>query len=269
MIDAMIDTHCHLDFDRFDDDRDAVVARAAAAGVTRIIVPAVDRENCAPVVALAQQYDGVYAAVGIHPNSTAGFASGWLGMLRDLAQQPRVVAIGEIGLDYYWDRVPPQTQHRAFAAQLELAAELGLPVIVHNRDSSEDVIRLLRQSPLAGREGAGVLHSFSADWQTAVSALDLGFYLGFTGPVTYKKADDLRRIVAQVPLDRLLVETDAPFLTPHPHRGKRNEPAYTALVVERIAAIRGMETAVLAAQTTANAERLFTRMTLWGVGSGA
>lgn len=187
MIDAMIDTHCHLDFDRFDDDRDAVVARAAAAGVTRIIVPAVDRENCAPVVALAQQYDGVYAAVGIHPNSTAGFAPGWLGMLRDLAQQPRVVAIGEIGLDYYWDRVPPQTQHRAFAAQLELAAELGLPVIVHNRDSSEDVIRLLRQSPLAGREGAGVLHSFAADWQTAVSALDLGFYLGFTGPSPTKK----------------------------------------------------------------------------------
>lgn len=256
----IIDTHCHLDFDRFDDDRDAVVARAAVAGVTRIVIPAIDRQSCAPVVALAQRYAGVYAAVGFHPNATADFEPGWLGALRDLAQHPKVVAIGEIGLDYYWKQVAPPTQQLAFARQLALAAELGLPVIVHNRESSDDVIRLLRQSPLAGREGAGVLHSFSADWQTAVAALDLGFYLGFTGPVTYKKADDLRQIVAQVPLDRLLVETDAPFLTPHPYRGKRNEPAYTALVLERIAAIRGLETAVLAAQTTANAERLFTKI---------
>lgn len=256
----IIDTHCHLDFNRFDDDRDEVLARARQAGVQKIVVPAIDRQNCPEVVRLADQEDGVYAAVGIHPNSTEGWTRAWLGPLRDLARHPKVVAIGEIGLDYYWKRVPHETQHIAFAEQLELAAELDLPVIIHNRNSSDDVIRILRESSVAGRDNPGVLHSFSGDWQTAVSALDMGFYLGFTGPVTFKKAEALRQLVAKVPLDRLLVETDAPFLTPHPYRGKRNEPAYTAYVVERIAALHAVETAVLAAQTTANAERLFSKM---------
>ncbi|MEM7115903.1 MAG: TatD family hydrolase [Chloroflexota bacterium] len=253
----IIDTHCHLDFNRFDDDRDDVIARARQAGVSKIIVPAIDRQNCPQVVRLAAQEDGVFAAVGIHPSSTEGWTKAWLGPLRDLARHEKVVAIGEIGLDYYWKRVAHETQHKAFADQLALAAELDLPVIIHNRNSSDDVIRLLRASPLAGRENPGVLHSFSGDWKTAVAALDMGFYLGFTGPVTFKKAEELRQLVAKVPLDRLLVETDAPFLTPHPYRGKRNEPAYTAYVVERIAALHNMETAELAAQTTANAHRLF------------
>lgn len=256
----LVDTHCHLDFDRFDEDREAVVARAVASGVTRIIVPAIDLQNGRTVLALADQYEGVYAAVGVHPNSSAGWQDSWLGTLRDLAQHSKVVAIGEIGLDYHWDRSPKPVQHRAFATQLELAAELGLPVIVHNRESSADVIRLLAESSLAGQEAAGVLHSFSADWQTARAALDMGFYLGFTGPVTYKNAGDLRRIVADMPLDRMLVETDAPFLAPQKYRGKRNEPAYVTLIAERIAALRGVETAVISQQTTANARRLFTRM---------
>ena len=141
--------------------------------------------------------------------------------------------------------------------QLALAAELDLPVIIHNRDASEDVIRLLAESPLAGRQRPGVLHSFSADWPTAQAALDMGFYLGFSGPVTFKKAGELREIVAKAPLDRILVETDAPYLTPLPYRGKRNEPGYVRFVAEKIAEIRGLETAVFAAQSTANAERLF------------
>jgi TatD DNase family protein len=257
---ALVDTHCHLDFDRFDPDRDAVVARAVAAGVTQIVVPATNIENCAAVVALAAHYEPVYAAVGIHPNSTAEWQDSWIGTLRDLARQEKVVAIGEIGLDYYWDRSPEVIQKRALAMQLELAAELGLPAILHNRESSADLIAMLRQSSLAGEDGAGVLHSFSGDWETAVSALDLGFYLGFTGPVTFKKADDLRRLAARVPLDRLLVETDAPFLTPHPYRGKRNEPAYVTHVAERLAALHNMETAEFARQTTANARRLFTKL---------
>lgn len=256
----LIDTHCHLDFDRFDADRDEVVARAADAGVTRIVVPAVDLGNCGQVMALAEQYGGIYAAVGVHPNSSAGWQDEWIDSLRDLAQHDKVVAIGEIGLDYYWDKSPLPVQQRALSLQLQLAAELNLPVIIHNRESSADVIRLLQGSPLAGRERAGVLHSFSGDWQTAQAALDMGFYLGFTGPVTFKKADDLRRIVAQVPLERLLVETDAPFLAPQQYRGKRNEPAYVALVAERIAAIHGLDTAELARQTTQNALRLFATM---------
>ena len=234
-----------------------MVSRAAEAGVLQIVVPAIDLANCRTVLALAERYEGVYAAVGVHPNSTAQWQDSWVGVLRDLAQHPKVVAIGEIGLDYHWDKSPKAVQHRALRMQLVLAADLHLPVIIHNRESSADVMQLLAESPLAGRENPGVLHSFSADWETAVSALNLGYYLGFTGPVTFKNADDLRAIAKKVPDDRLLIETDAPFLTPHPYRGKRNEPAYVAKVAERLAVERGVETAVLAQQTTANARNLF------------
>jgi TatD DNase family protein len=253
----LIDSHCHLDFERFDADRDEIVARAAEAEVTKIVVPAIDIGNCRTVVALAERYEAVFAAVGVHPNSTAGWQDSWIGVLRDLAQHPKVVAIGEIGLDYHWDKSPKGVQHRALSLQLELAAELGLPVIIHNRESSADVMRLLAESPLVGKENPGVLHSFSADWDTAVSALELGYYLGITGPITFKKAEELRQIAYKIPTDRLLIETDAPFLTPHPYRGKRNEPAYVAYIAERLAAVRGVKTAVLAEQTTANAQRLF------------
>lgn len=234
--------------------------RAAEAGVTQIVVPALDLDNCRTVLALTEKYEGVFAAIGVHPNSSVDWQDSWIGVLRDLARHPKVVAIGEIGLDYYWDKSPKVVQQRALGLQLELAAELNLPVIIHNRESSADVIQLLSDSPLVGRENPGVLHSFSGDWETAVSALNLGYYLGFTGPVTFKKADDLREIAKKVPDDRLLVETDAPFLTPHPYRGKRNEPAYVAYVAERLAVERGVETAVLAQQTTANARRLFSRI---------
>ncbi len=257
---TLIDTHCHLDFDRFDEDRDEVVARATAVGVQRIIAPALDLQNCEAVLALTGRYEGVYAAVGVHPNSSAEWRDGWIGALREMAQGEKVVAIGEIGLDYYWGDAPKPAQRRALGRQLELAAELGLPVIIHNREASADVIALLRESPLAYRENAGVLHSFSADWETAAAALDMGFYLGFTGPVTFKKAAELRRIAVKAPLDRILVETDAPFLTPHPYRGKRNEPAYVRFVAERIAEERGMDAAVFAQHTAENAQRLFARM---------
>lgn len=253
----LIDSHCHLDFESFDADRDAIVQRATEAGVTQVVVPAIDLGNCHTVLALTEKYEGIFAAVGIHPTSSAEWQDDWISILRDLAQHPKVVAIGEIGLDYYWDKSPKAVQQRALTLQLELAAELNLPVIIHNRESSADVIRLLSESPLVGRENPGVLHSFAADWETAVSALNLGYYLGFTGPITFKKADELREIAKKVPEDRILVETDAPFLTPHPYRGKRNEPAYVAYVAERLAMERGVDTAVFAQQTTANAQRLF------------
>lgn len=253
----LVDTHCHLDFERFDEDRDAVVARARAAGVERIVVPALDLDNCTAVLNLTEQYDCVWAAVGVHPNSSAGWQDGWIDAIRDFAQHDKVVAIGEIGLDYYWDDAPYDVQHRALRLQLELAAELGLPVIIHNRESSADVVRLLRESPLAHTDRPGVLHSFSAPLAVATAVIDLGFYIGFTGPLTFKKADDLRAIAAQLPLDRILVETDAPFLAPQPRRGKRNEPAYVAYVAEKLAEVRGMDTAVVAARTSANATRLF------------
>lgn len=252
----IIDTHCHLDFDRFDADRDEVVARAVEADVARIIVPAVDLDSCAAVLELVDLYESVYAALGVHPNSSSGWQDGWVKRLRELAEHPKVVAIGEIGLDYYRDRAPKAVQRRAMAAQLDLAVDLSLPVIVHNRDSSQDVVELLTAAAAAGGL-SGVLHSFSAGWDTARAALDLGFYLGFTGPVTYKNAESLRQIVARTPEDRLLVETDAPFLAPQRYRGQRNEPAYVTNVVERIAQVRGVEMTIVAQQTTTNAQRLF------------
>ncbi len=255
----LFDTHCHLDFERFDEDRDEVVARATAAGVSRIVVPALDLENAPVVLALADRYEEVYAAVGVHPNSSAGWEDGWIDELRELADHEKVVAIGEIGLDYYWDRSPKETQQRALRQQLALAAELDLPVIIHNRESDADVLRLLAESPLRGKERPGVLHSFLTAWETAEEALEMGYYLGFTGPLTYPKNDELRAVVERVPLDRLLVETDAPFLSPQAHRGKRNEPAFVQLIATQMAEILGLKEVTIAAMTTDNAACLFGR----------
>lgn len=264
----LIDTHCHLDFDHFDEDRSQVIDRAAAAGVRRIIVPATDLANCLAVIKLAEGYTNVFVAVGVHPTSSAAWQDSWIKTLRDFAGHEKVIAIGEIGLDYYWDRSPKEVQHRVLSQQLALAAELELPVIIHNRESSADVLRLLAESPLNGRLHPGVLHSFSGDWETAAAALNMGYYLGFTGPVTFKKAGDLRRIAAQVPLNRLLVETDAPFLAPQPYRGKRNEPAYVTYIAERLASLFSVDVDVFARQTTENAARLFGPKLLENNGQG-
>jgi TatD DNase family protein len=252
-----VDTHCHLDLPQFAADLEAMLARATAVGVGQMVVPAIDLGNLKAVLHLAATHLPIYAAVGVHPNSTNEWQAGWLEVIRAAAAAPNVVAIGEIGLDYYWDKSPKARQQAALAAQLGLAAELDLPVILHNREATADLIPLLAESPLVGRARAGVLHSFSADWAAAAAALEMGFYLGFTGPVTFKKADELREIVRRTPLERILIETDAPYLAPQPHRGKRNEPAYVALVAEAIAAVKGVETAVIAHHTTANARHLF------------
>lgn len=254
---AFVDTHCHLDFESFNGDRDEVINRAGQAGVTHVIVPSVDLDNIPAVLDLASRYTAVYAAVGVHPNSTLGWQDDWIDVIRQSAEHDKVKAIGEIGLDYYWDKSPATTQQASLTRQLELAGELDLPVIIHNRDASRDVIRLLAASPLAGSERPGVLHSFSADWTTAVAALEMGFYLGFTGPLTYKKADELREIAARAPLDRILIETDGPFLAPHPHRGRRNEPAYVLAIAERLAELRGESLETIGRVTSENAERLF------------
>ncbi len=257
----LIDTHCHINFDSYDGDRDLVILRANEAGVTRIINPAVDLETSEAGLQLAAQYAGMYAAVGIHPNSTKAFEPAWIEKISELAAQLKVVAIGEIGLDYHWDESPKSKQLEAFEAQLTLAAKLELPVIIHNREASEDVIVILERwaanLPISLKKRSGVLHSFSAPQNIAERALDIGFYLGITGPITYKNADDLRRIAGTVPIERIVVETDGPFLTPTPYRGKRNEPAYIPLIIERLAALRQISDEAMAEATTANAERLF------------
>jgi TatD DNase family protein len=261
MTTPMIDTHCHLNFNRYDDDRDDIVQGAHTAGVTRIIIPAIDTDTCQQAIDLTQRYAGVYAAVGVHPNSTADFDTQMLAQIRAFADHDQVIAIGEIGLDYYWDKSPKATQADAFKRQLELASELERPVIIHNRDAGEDVMNILEawvaDLPASFKDRPGVMHSFLASQAIADRALQAGFYLGFTGPVTFKNADDLRAIVRGVPLDRILVETDGPFLTPEPYRGKRNKPEYIPHIVDRIASLKQISTDEMAAASTANAVRLF------------
>ena len=257
----MIDTHCHINFGAYDEDRQQVIERAAKAGVTRIINPGVDEDSSRAGIVLSAQYESIYAAVGLHPNSTTDWEDSQEEIFAEMARENKVVAIGEIGLDYYWDKSPKEKQFAAFEAQLALASRLELPVIIHNREASEDVMAILEKwaadLPDSLKNRPGVLHSFSAPESIAQRALDAGFYLGFTGPITYKNADDLRRIAASAPLDRIVVETDGPFLTPMPYRGKRNEPAYIPYMVERLAALKQISDEEMAQATTENAERLF------------
>ncbi|MER3457785.1 MAG: hydrolase TatD [Chloroflexota bacterium] len=251
----LVDTHCHLDHPRFDADIGAVIARAHEAGVLRMVTIGTGLPSSRAAVALAERYAGVYAAVGVHPHEAKDWDAATLAELEQLARHPKVVAIGEIGLDFYRDWSPRQAQARAFEAQLALAQQLGLPVIIHDREAHEAVLATLR----AYAPVRGVLHSFSGDAQVAEAALALGLYLGISGSVTFPKADALRQVVALAPLERLLIETDAPYLTPQAHRGRRNEPAYVRYVAEEAAAVKGFPLEVVAAQTTANAEALFFR----------
>ncbi|MFN8377073.1 MAG: TatD family hydrolase [Anaerolineae bacterium] len=257
----LIDSHCHLNFDSLAPDLDEVIARAAESGVSRCIIPAIDIPTSTEALALCDRFQGVYAAAGVHPNSTADYGPQHADALNDLLGTGRFIAVGEIGLDYHWDDSPRDAQFRALESQLDLAARHNLPVIIHNREASGDVLAVLESwvSTLTGelKERPGVLHSFSGSSDIAERTLAAGFYMGFTGPITYKKADELRLIAATAPLDRVLVETDSPFLTPIPYRGQRNEPAYVRLVAERLASVRGMSMDDIAAATTANTERLF------------
>ncbi len=258
---ALVDSHCHLNFPSFDDDRAAVLERARDAGVSGIIVPAVDLRSCQEALKLAETYSSVYAAIGIHPNSSREYDSSSIATLRDLASHPRNVAIGEIGLDYYRQSSPKRVQQAALEKQLELAAELGLPVIIHNRDAAEDLMAILEDwaptVPKGLSRRLGALHSFSASCDIAERALDLGFYLGFTGPITFKNSHALRDIARSAPPDRILVETDSPFLAPQQRRGKRNEPAYLGYICDKLAALHSVDRAQMARQTSSNAVELF------------
>jgi len=250
-----VDTHCHLDWNSFDADREVVIDRAVQAGVMRMITIGVDLPSSRRAIEIADQHAAVYAAVGVHPNDCADFDAATLTDIRALAQHPKVVAIGEIGLDYYWHKVDHEVQARAFRAQLELAAELRKPVIIHSREAAADVIELLEEFAKQA-DCAGTLHSYFDDLAIAQRAFAIGFYIGVTGPITFKKAEREREIIQQVPLDRILIETDAPFLTPVPHRGERNEPAFVRHTAEMIAKVRGQSIEDVAHQTTRNAEKL-------------
>ena len=252
----MIDSHCHLDFPQFDADRDEVLARSRAAGVTALVNPGADLESSRRAVAMAERRTAIYAAVGVHPHDATTLDGPALAELRQLAAHPKVVAIGEIGLDYYRDLSPRDRQRAAFDAQLALAAELNLPVIVHQREAAADVLAALRAWAGGGHSGC-VLHAFAGEEAMADEAVAQGFYLGLGGPLTYRNARRLPEIVPRLPLERLLLETDAPYLPPHPYRGQRNEPAYLALVAHRLAELRALPLETLANQVTENTRRAF------------
>ena len=260
----LVDTHCHLDLNSFDIDREAVLDRALEAGIIKILNPGIDINSSRKAVTLSDQNEQVYAAVGIHPNDALTWDSESWNQLQQLAKHPKVVAIGEIGLDYYRDYAPRDLQRRIFVEQLSLARDLGLPVVIHNRNATIDILIILTEwkaelqgakSPLADKPG--VLHSFSEDLITADRVIELGFFIGFTGPVTFRKADMLRQVAAAVRQERILIETDAPFLTPQPHRGKRNEPAFVKYVAETVAELHELSLNDMASVLTANAKSLF------------
>jgi TatD DNase family protein len=253
----VIDTHAHLDDEQFKDDLPAVLERAAAAGVARVVTVATTAPTSAVCVALAAQYPMLAATVGIQPNHVAEAAPDAWDEVVKLVDRPKVVALGETGLDRYWDYTPFSQQEDFFARHLELARHHNLPVVIHCREAEADVARMLRADYERHGTVRGVMHSFTGDLATARACLDMGLYISFAGMVTYKNAQDLREVAKQVPLDRLLVETDSPHLAPVPVRGKRNEPAYVVHTLNGLATVHGVTPAALAEQTTRNARSLF------------
>ena len=248
----LIDSHAHLDDRAFDEDRAALVAKLHAEGIGVVTVGA-DLASSREAVRLAGRHREVWATVGVHPHDAKTVTPAVLRELEELAQEPKVVAIGEIGLDYYRDLSPRDVQRKIFGEQLNLAKRLGLPIVVHNRESTDHLVGILRE---AGATHRGVIHSFLGDSELAQTFLDLGFHLGVGGPVTYPANTALRDAVRRVPLERILLETDCPYLTPVPHRGTRNEPGYVELVGAAIAKLRGVTVERVASATTENALRL-------------
>lgn len=267
-MERLTDTHCHLNLNIFREDLPDLLARAWREGLDRILIPGIDIETSRIALSLAEQHDHLFAAVGVHPGEAISWDHNSLSTLRRLAQHPKVVAIGEIGLDFYRDRSPRPLQKQVFNGQLELAGELGLPVVIHNRDAIDELWTGLSSwqeslvqsgSPLARHPG--VLHSFEGQLTDAQRAAEKGFFIGISGPVTFKNARERQEVAAGLPLDHLLIETDAPYLTPHPYRGRRNEPAYVAYVAEKLAMLHHQTLESTVQVTWENANRLFD----WGV----
>jgi TatD DNase family protein len=254
---GLIDSHAHIQGKEYTGEVDAVIGRAREAGVEQIIVVggAGDMSSNTAAVALAESWPNLYATVGMHPHDAKDVGEEELQQLKELAAHPKVIAVGETGLDYYYNHSPREVQRRVFAQFIRLASETDLPLVVHERDAAREVAELLRGEG----EGKirGVIHCFTGDYAAACAYLDLGFYLSLTGIITFKNAEPLREVVRKMPLDRIFVETDSPYLTPVPHRGRRNEPAYVRFVAATIASVKGLNIEEVARVTTNNVRALF------------
>ena len=250
----MIDSHSHIYMDRYHNDREAVIARAADAGVTQLLQVGCDLEESQTVVALSERVPGIYASVGVHPHNAIALTPAGLDALETLMQHPKVLAWGEIGLDFYYDNSPRDVQEAAFAAQLQRASACEVPVVIHTRDAEPETLNVLRRHPVTR---GGHVHCFTGTPDFAEPLLDMGFHIGFTGIVSFNKADNVRESLRRVPLERLLIETDSPYLAPKPHRGKRNEPAFVVHVAEAIADVKSVPVADVLHHSTQNFYRLY------------
>src|SRR5690625_4230317 len=252
---VLFDTHVHLNARQFKEDRKEVIERAFEAGVNQMVVVGFDEETIPLAIEIAEQYETIYAAVGWHPVDAINYKEKHLGYLEELSNHPKVVALGEMGLDYHWDTSPKDVQEKVFRKQIDLAKKLNMPIIIHNREATSDVVRILQEEN--AENVGGIMHCYSGSVTEVQKCLDMNFYISLGGPVTFKNAHEVKEVAKIVPIDRLLIETDAPYLAPHPYRGKRNEPFYVTLIAEQIAQLRDMKYEELCEITTKNAQKLF------------
>jgi len=251
----LFDTHVHLNARQFMEDRDEVIERAQQAGVQYMVVVGFNTETIPLAIEIAEKNEKIYAAVGWHPVDAIYYKEKHLDFIKELSTHEKVVALGEMGLDYHWDTSPKDVQESVFRKQIQLAKEINMPIIIHNRKATDDVIKILQEEN--AKEVGGIMHCYSGTVSDVKTCLDMNFHISLGGPVTFKNAPEVKEVAKIIPLDRLLIETDAPYLAPHPHRGKRNEPAYVTLVAKEIAKLKDMDYEALCRITTENALKLF------------
>ncbi|MGX1266570.1 TatD DNase family protein [Rossellomorea marisflavi] len=251
----LFDTHVHLNAEQFDEDVEEVIARAKEAGVENMVVVGFDRPTIERAMELVETYDFLYASVGWHPVDAIDMKDEDLDWIEEWTKHPKVVALGEMGLDYHWDKSPEDVQKDVFRRQIRLAKKVKLPIIIHNREATQDIVDILKEE--GASEVGGIMHCFSGSPEVAKECVDMNFYISLGGPVTFKNARKPKEVAREIPLEKLLVETDCPYLAPHPNRGKRNEPAYVRLVAEQIAELKEISIEEVEAATTRNAKKLF------------
>ncbi|KUP04230.1 hydrolase TatD [Bacillus coahuilensis m2-6] len=251
----LFDTHVHLNAEQFDSDLNEVIGRAKESGVEKMVVVGFDRPTIKKAMELVEEYDFLYASVGWHPVDAIDMTDEDLVWIEELSAHPKVVALGEMGLDYHWDKSPKDVQKEVFRKQIRLARKVQLPIVIHNRDATADIVEILKEEN--AQEVGGIMHCFSGSAETAMECVELNFYISLGGPVTFKNAKKPKEVANVVPIEKLLVETDCPYLAPHPYRGKRNEPAYVRLVAEEIASIKEISIEEVEKITTENALRVF------------
>ncbi|WP_282139300.1 TatD family hydrolase [Rossellomorea aquimaris] len=251
----LFDTHVHLNAEQFDEDLEEVISRAREAGVEKMVVVGFDRPTINRAMELIDQYEFLYASIGWHPVDAIDMKDEDLAWIEELSNHPKVVAIGEMGLDYHWDKSPKDVQKEVFRKQIHLAKKVKLPIIIHNRDATQDIVDILREE--GAEEVGGIMHCFSGSPEIAQECVDMNFYISLGGPVTFKNAKKPKEVAKEIPLEKLLIETDCPYLAPHPNRGKRNEPAYVKLVAEQIAELKEVSLEEVENITTENAKKLF------------